>query len=81
LQELGGVDTPVVLLRQVGPELARPDHHAEVWGKRHAATPRSRGCRGASSLPHRGGVRRTEVPIEVTTPLTAALDGDVAVLT
>jgi hypothetical protein len=30
LQELSGVDTPVVLLWQVGPELARPDHHAEV---------------------------------------------------
>jgi hypothetical protein len=44
----------------------RPDHHTEVWGKCHAATLRSRrGCRGVSSLPDRGGVRRTEVPIEV----------------
>jgi hypothetical protein len=38
----------------------RLDHHAEEWGKCHAATPRSRWeCRGASSLPHRGGVHRT----------------------
>jgi hypothetical protein len=42
LQKLGGVDTPVVFLRQVGPELVQPDHHAEVWAKRHAAIPRSR---------------------------------------
>jgi hypothetical protein len=33
LQELDGVDTPVILLRQVGLELASPDHHV--------ATPRS----------------------------------------
>jgi hypothetical protein len=82
LQELSGVDTPVVLLWQVGPELARPDHHAEVWGKRHAATPRShRGSTGVSGLPHKGGIHRTEVPIEVAKPLPLALDGDVAVLT
>jgi hypothetical protein len=48
----------------------------------HATTPRSRyGCRGASSLPHRGGVRRTEVPVEVAAPLSATLDGDAGVLT
>jgi hypothetical protein len=35
LQELDRVDTPIGLLQQVGLELVRPDHHAEVWGKRH----------------------------------------------
>jgi hypothetical protein len=48
----------------------------------HAAIPRShQGCRGASSLPHRGGVCRTKVPIEVAAPLPATPDGDAAVLT
>jgi hypothetical protein len=86
MQKLGGVDTPIVLLRQVGPELARPDHNAEVRGKRHAATNRSRrGRRGANSLPHRCGVHRIKVPVEVATLAAASLplelDGDVAVLT
>jgi hypothetical protein len=31
-------------------------------------------------LQHRGGVRRTEVPIEVAPPLSATLDGDAAIL-
>jgi uncharacterized protein (DUF2384 family) len=30
LQELSGIDHPVVLLGQVGPELVRPDHHTQV---------------------------------------------------
>jgi hypothetical protein len=81
LYELSGVDTSVILLWHVWSEFALPDHHAEVWGNRHAATLRSRGCRGASSLPHRGGVHRAEVPIEVAAPLPAALDGDAAILT
>jgi hypothetical protein len=54
----------------------------EVWGKCHAAIPVSyRGCRGAGSLPHRGGVQCIEVPIEVVAPLSLALDGDAAILT
>jgi hypothetical protein len=32
-------------------------------------------------LPHRGGVHRIEVPIEVATPLSMALNGDATVLT
>jgi hypothetical protein len=39
LQELGGVDAPVVFLWQVGLELAWPNHHSEVRGKCHATTP------------------------------------------
>jgi hypothetical protein len=86
LQKLSGVDTPIVLLRQVGLKLAWPDHHAEVWGKHHPATPRShRGRRGVSSLPHRGGVHHIKVPVEVVTlaatPLPLALNGDMAILT
>jgi hypothetical protein len=80
LQELGGVDTPVVLLRQVGLELAQLDHHAEVQGSSMHPPPPRQGCRGASSLPHRGGVHRTKVPIEVVTlaatPLPLVLDGE-----
>jgi hypothetical protein len=45
LRELGGIDTPIVLLQQVGSELAQPDHHGEVQGKHHTATPKS--CQGA----------------------------------
>jgi hypothetical protein len=30
LQKLYGVDGPIVLLRQVGPELVQPYHHAEM---------------------------------------------------
>jgi hypothetical protein len=53
-----------------------------VWGKRHAVTSRShRGCRGASILPHKGGVHRTKVPIEIAAPLMLALDGDAVILT
>jgi hypothetical protein len=53
---------------------------------RHAITPRShRERRGASSLPHTGGVHRIKVPIKVatlaTTPLPLALNGDVDILT
>jgi hypothetical protein len=86
LQELCGVDTPVVLHRQVGLELVWSYHQVKVWGKRHAATPRShQGRMGASSLPHRGGVHCIKVPIKVTTlaavPLPLVLDGDAAVLT
>jgi hypothetical protein len=51
-----------------------------VSGKRHADTPRSRGCRGVSSLPHRSGVCCTEVTVEVATPLSVALVGDAAIL-
>jgi hypothetical protein len=42
LQELGGVDRPIILLWQVGPELGRPDHHTQVRGQLHAPpqTPR-----------------------------------------
>jgi hypothetical protein len=70
----------------MGPEHARLDHHAEVWGKRHLATPGSRwGCRAVSSLPHRGGVHHTEVPVKGMTlavaPLPLALDDDAVVLT
>jgi hypothetical protein len=51
-------------------------------GKCHAATPRScQGCRGASSLPHRGAARRIEVPIRVATHLPVVLDGGAVVLT
>jgi hypothetical protein len=39
LRELGGVDHPVILLWQVGPELGRLDHHTQVWGQRHAPPP------------------------------------------
>jgi hypothetical protein len=86
LQELNGANTPIVLLQQVRSELARPNHHVEVRGKRHATTPRScRGHGGVCSLPHRGSVHCIKVPIEVVTlavaPLPLALDGDVAVLT
>jgi hypothetical protein len=81
LQELSGVDTHIVFLRQVASELARPHHYAEVWVKRHATTPRSRGCKGVSSLPHRCGVFRTEVIVEVVAPLSVAFDGDAAILT
>jgi hypothetical protein len=44
IQELGGVNCPIILLRQMGPELARPDYHPEMWCKRHAPP---RGCWGA----------------------------------
>jgi hypothetical protein len=81
LQELGGVDTPILFLQQVGPQLAWPDHHVEVWGKRHAATPRSRGCRGVSNLLDRGGVHRTKVPVDVAAPLPVVLNDDATVLT
>jgi hypothetical protein len=37
IQELDGVDSLVIFLRQVGPKLMRPDHHAKVWSKRHAS--------------------------------------------
>jgi hypothetical protein len=40
LQELGGVDHPVVLLWQVGPELGQLDHHTQVLGQRHAPPPK-----------------------------------------
>jgi hypothetical protein len=39
LQELDGVNRPVVLLWQVGPKLGRPDHHTQVWGQRHTPPP------------------------------------------
>jgi hypothetical protein len=85
LQKLEGVDTLIVLLWQVGLELVRLDHHAEVRDKCHTTSPRShQGCSGASRLPHRGGVHRIELPIEVATltavPLPLALDGDAVVL-
>jgi hypothetical protein len=81
MQELGGVDTPIIFLRQVELELVWPYHHSEVWSKRHATTPRSWGCRGASSLPHWCGIRRTKVIIELAAPLSVVLNGDVATLT
>jgi hypothetical protein len=57
-----------------GLELLRLDHHAEVWGKHHAATPRSRQRRwGASGLPHRSSVHRIKVPIEVATLVVVPL--------
>jgi hypothetical protein len=31
MQELDRIDSPIVLLWQVGPELAWLDHHREVW--------------------------------------------------
>jgi hypothetical protein len=50
-RELGGVDHPVILLWQVGPELGRLDHHTQVWGQRHAPPPpNSRGARGESCM-------------------------------
>jgi hypothetical protein len=39
LQELRGVDGPVILFWQVGLELARPDHHMQMWRQRHAPPP------------------------------------------
>jgi hypothetical protein len=36
---------------------------------------------GATSLPHRGGVQRTKVPVKVAAPLPLALDGDATILT
>jgi hypothetical protein len=39
LQKLGGVDTPIVLLRQVGLKLVWLDHHAEVWGQAPSSHP------------------------------------------
>jgi hypothetical protein len=85
LQELGGVDTLIVFLQQMGLEHAWPDHHTEVWGKRHTTSPRShRGRRGASDLPNRGSVHLIKVPVEVAilaaAPLPLALDGDAVVL-
>jgi hypothetical protein len=81
LHEIGRVDTPIVFLQQVGLEFVRPNHHVKVWDKRHAAIPRSRGCRGVSIMPHKNGVHRTEVTVKVAAPLSVALDGDVVVLT
>jgi hypothetical protein len=37
LQELDRIDGPVILLWQVGPELAWLDHHMEVWSECHVA--------------------------------------------
>jgi hypothetical protein len=59
--------------------MARPP--CEGVGKLHAATHRSWGCRGVSSLPHRGGVCHIEVTVEVVAPLSVKLDGDAVVLT
>jgi hypothetical protein len=39
------------------------------------------GCRGASSLPHRGGVHRTEDLVDIAVLLSLALDGDAVILT
>jgi hypothetical protein len=36
LQELSGVNRPIVRLWQVGLELGRSDHHTQMWGQRHA---------------------------------------------
>jgi hypothetical protein len=37
LQELSRVDSPIIFLPQVGPELAQSDYHAEVRCECHAS--------------------------------------------
>jgi hypothetical protein len=81
LQELDRVDGPIVLLQQVGPELARPDYHAEVRRECHAPTHTPWRARGVRSTCHRSSDRSTIVTLEVAMPLAVALDGDGAVLT
>jgi hypothetical protein len=79
LQELSGVDGPVVLLRHVRPELMWLDHHSEVRGKRRASTPRYWGSRGMRGMPRRSGLCSAVVTIEVVAPLALALDDGAAV--
>jgi hypothetical protein len=87
LQELGGVNHPVVLLWQVGPKLGRLDHHTQVWGQCHAPPRNSQGVRGEQymcDLARTHWCMQVEVFLEVTTldmstPLTVSLDGGVTV--
>jgi hypothetical protein len=38
MQEFGRVDSPVVLLRQVGLKHLWPDHHMKMWSEHHASS-------------------------------------------
>jgi hypothetical protein len=89
MQEFGGVDSPVVLLRQVGLKHLWPDHHMKMWSEHHASSRKPKGARRAHGACHRCFLRRSErieLPLKVTTldimtPLVLALDGDTGIFT
>jgi hypothetical protein len=90
LQELSGVDHPVVLLWQVGPELGWPDHHTQVRGQCHAppSPPKLPGSQGgeahvqlgAHPLVHAGKVSLEVATLDVSMLLVVAVDGGATVL-
>jgi hypothetical protein len=83
LQEFSKVNYPIVLLRQMGPELAQLDQHPEMWCKRHTlprACCRARGTHNTRRKCLSCWCKRFKISLKVTTPFTMALDGDATIL-
>jgi hypothetical protein len=57
-----------------------PNHHADVWGMRHASAPGSRRSRGMCSMPRGSGICSAIAVIEVAVPLALALNGGASIL-
>jgi hypothetical protein len=88
LQEFCRVNRPVILLWQMGSELARPDHHSEMWCKHHTpprAYWRARGThntchRRLSFLCKRFKISLEIAALDVAAPFTVELGGDATIL-
>jgi hypothetical protein len=88
LQEFGGVNRSIVLLQQMGLELARPDHHLEMWCKRHTPPRACWRVRGTHNKRRRHlscWRKRFKISLEVTALAVVALlmvafDGDATIL-
>jgi hypothetical protein len=87
MQELCGIDCPIILLCQVMPKLAWPDHHTELRSERHASSRKPRGAtttRGARCRRFSCWRESVELPLDVmtldvATPLALTLDGDMTI--
>jgi hypothetical protein len=79
MQELDGVDRPVILFRLVRPELGWSNHHLEVLGKCNASSLASQRSRGMHSMPRRSGIHSVIVVVEVAMPLVLSLDAGAAI--